>query len=127
MNRKYVVVIVSLVVFSVFLIVGLQGVSGEVTLQAGDCEKCYTHYYVEPFISDYFICMTTTPCGIAQEITIHNTKIDIIECLCKDIEKNHDVIIDYYNTELAKRPFAERPSDDAKFICQEGATKIGRM
>jgi len=123
MKKKNIIIVSALIIIGIFFVVGIFGISGQVTLKAGDCEKNYKHYYIEPFISDFLECMAQIPCGTAQGLTIHNTKVDVIQCLCKNIETNKETITEYYNKELSK----QEPSNDVEFICKKGAKKFYRQ
>ena len=114
-------IIISIFIVIGFLIIGLFGISGQVTLKAGNCEKSYRHYYIEPFILDFLSCMTMIPCGTAQEITIYNRKVDVIQCLCENIETNKEVIVDYNIKE-----FQLEPSNDVGLICKKGSVYVTR-
>jgi len=122
MKKKNIMIVSALVVVGIFFVIGIFGISGQVTLKAGDCEKSYKHYYIEPFISDFLECMVQIPCGTAQELTIRNTKVDVIQCLCENIETNKEIITDYYNKEFSQ----PQPSNNVEFVCKEGAIKSYR-
>jgi len=107
-------------------IIGITGITGEVTLEVNECKQSYLHYYVEPYIKDYLECSFMSPCGVAANIILHNAQVDVLSCLCQNMENNDSLIVDYYNDEMTRFEH-ELESDDSDFICTDGAKPILRQ
>lgn len=114
------------ITLGIFLTIGVTGVASDVTLEVNECRQRYLHYYVEPYVKDYFECSFMSPCGVGQDVAIHNAQAEILSCLCQDIESNDGAITNYYNNEMTR--FAhELQSDDVDFICVDGTKPVGRL
>lgn len=116
-----------LIIIALILIVGFFGVSKRISLVEGSCGQNYKHYYIKPFIGDFFSCLTMRPCGSDVRFTEYDAKTYIIECLCKNIESNSNAIIDYYNKEFVGQYDRWQASSDAEFICKNGPRVIMRF
>lgn len=111
-------IFVSGIAFGIFIIIGITGITDHIFLEVNGCKQSYLHYYIAPYVRDYFECLNRTPCGVAPDITTHNAQVEILSCLCQDIVNNRDVIVHYYNNEMLR--FHHEPkTDDVAFICND--------
>lgn len=132
MKSKFLILGLIFLVLSIFLFIGLFGISGKITLKEGSCEKSYKHYYIEPVISNYLECRIQRPCGTGQALTIRNVKVDIIQCLCLNRNENKDNVINIMKDILINyhkvKDVDKYPSiDDVNYICDKEARKIYRI
>ena len=123
-SKSHKLIILSLIVAVIALfILGFFGISNEVILEAENCKENYIHYYVTPFISDYFECRIMSPCGTHQDVTIHNTKVRLLKCLCKDTRTNNEKIINYFVALVSDYAHLKdqwpNASQNSDFICKE--------
>lgn len=116
--RLLLIVMATNVGFGTFIIIGLIGIASNVVLEVNECKQGYLHYYVTPYVKDYFECLNKIPCGVAPNITTHNAQVEILSCLCQDMINNKDVIVHYYKNEMLR--FQDEPkTDDVAFICND--------
>lgn len=111
-TQKWIAIIAFLFLLIISWVVAIYGISRQVTFEAGNCSSTYTHYYIRPLGIHSLIC-ETLPCGAPQSVIIHNAKVDIIECLCKDINTNEYLIKNFYANELCMEP------EDFSGACEE--------
>jgi len=116
-----------LIIFGLILIIGFFGVSKRITLTAGNCGQNYKHYYIKPFIGDFFSCLAMRPCGSNARFTRYDAKTYILECLCENVKADSSVIIDYYNKEFVGQYDIWQASSDAEFICNNGPKVIMKL
>lgn len=102
-------------VVGMIILVGVFGVSGQVTLKAGSCEAHYRHHYIKPYISDALSCMFQIPCGTPQNVMINNARVDIVQCLCENKDANEDAILQFYSEKDAST--AKELGLDVSYIC----------
>lgn len=118
--KKYILILL-LVILGVAIVVGFTGIKKKVVIKENDCQADYAYYHLEPFLFNIFSCLLMRPCGIDQELDKINAKIEVIQCLCKNISINEDIIVKNFN-ELK----IYQPSTDVNYICTKGATIIPR-
>jgi len=124
MKSRLLIIFVASASFGIFIIIGMIGITGEVILEVNECKQNYLQYYVEPYVKDYFECSFMSPCGVAPNIIKHNAQVDVLSCLCQDMENNGEIIVDYYNNEMTR---FELESNDFDFICIDGVKPILRL
>jgi hypothetical protein len=111
-NRNATIISTALIVAAGFWIVGLIGLTKRVTISTGSCASSYAHYYIKPFIRDYFNCRRMTPCGTDERLDRYNAAVDTTQCLCENSQQNYAAISQIYDSELTTflGPITNRPS-----------------
>lgn len=128
--KKKIIIVVIIVLFTIIGIIEFFGVPKKTCLKEGNYERCYTDYYIYPYLYNYYDCncrsilsmlspflaCMATPCGIDVNLDKENAYAGLLGQLCADKTNNKQKIIDWYKENNA-------PSSNIEFICNEG-TKI---
>jgi len=115
MKKKLILGLALLIIFWL----GFQGVNQKVCFEENTCKTCYDHYYIKPFIKVFFECsiLGKEPCGIHEEVSIYNRKVELIHCLCENPEANNNIIFENYASLRLSYPNLE-DSRDLENVCK---------
>lgn len=109
-------------------ILGWFGVSWQSTVGQGYCPQFYKHYAVKPYLHDWWECRRQQPCGVDEDVVRYNAHVEVVQCLCQQLQSNRVGISQYYIQYLSQEPiFQGRENATVEAICATEATPVGRL